>query len=215
MRNSRIFAALLLLLSACTPAAAPDGGDNARDTGRELVSSSACCRSRLSPSTGPKLRRRRTRRRTGPISCSCRTMRPVEQLTSNSWVDQTHVRQKVDRPEPDKDGCRRGQNGKTRSFCGRPRARRFADGRSHRAAARRRRRTEDEAAARTPLRPPHALGESCFDRLPAAGQHTCSAPVVPLARGRTGDIVLRSPPKSGPDPRPGRRLHWRGDHAVS
>lgn len=72
---SGIFAALLLLLSACAPAAVPTEETTPETQGEELVSTLSMLPKQAISIHRPKLRRRRTRRRTGPISCSCRTMR--------------------------------------------------------------------------------------------------------------------------------------------
>lgn len=72
---SGIFAALLLLLSACAPAAAPTEETMPETQGEELVSTLS-----MLPKQAISIHRAETPAeedtgRTGPISCSCRTMR--------------------------------------------------------------------------------------------------------------------------------------------
>lgn len=88
---SGIFAALLLLLSACAPAAAPTEETMPETQGEELVSTLS-----MLPKQAISIHRADT-----PAEEDTETDRTdivfvpyyasVEQLTSNSWVDQTHV----------------------------------------------------------------------------------------------------------------------------
>ena len=88
---SGIFAALLLLLSACAPAAAPTEATTPETQGEELVSTLS-----MLPKQAISIHRADT-----PAEEDTETDRTdivfvpyyasVEQLTSNSWVDQTHV----------------------------------------------------------------------------------------------------------------------------
>ena len=88
---SGIFAALLLLLSACAPAAAPTEATTPETQGEELVSTLS-----MLPKQAISIHRAET-----PAEEDTETDRTdivfvpyyasVEQLTSNSWVDQTHV----------------------------------------------------------------------------------------------------------------------------
>ena len=88
---SRIFAALLLLLSACAPAAAPTEETMPETQGEELVSTLS-----MLPKQAISIHRAET-----PAEEDTETDRTdivfvpyyasVEQLTSNSWVDQTHA----------------------------------------------------------------------------------------------------------------------------
>lgn len=88
---SGIFAALLLLLSACAPAAVPTEETTPETQGEELVSTLS-----MLPKQAISIHRADT-----PAEEDTETDRTdivfvpyyasVEQLTSNSWVDQTHV----------------------------------------------------------------------------------------------------------------------------
>ena len=88
---SGIFAALLLLLSACAPAAVPTEETTPETQGEELVSTLS-----MLPKQAISIHRAET-----PAEEDTETDRTdivfvpyyasVEQLTSNSWVDQTHV----------------------------------------------------------------------------------------------------------------------------
>ena len=88
---SGIFAALLLLLSACAPAAVPTEETTPKTQGEELVSTLS-----MLPKQAISIHRADT-----PAEEDTETDRTdivfvpyyasVEQLTSNSWVDQTHV----------------------------------------------------------------------------------------------------------------------------
>lgn len=88
---SGIFAALLLLLSACAPAAVPTEETTPETQGEELVSTLS-----MLPKQAISIHRADT-----PAEEDTETDRTdivfvpyyasVEQLTSNSWVDQTHA----------------------------------------------------------------------------------------------------------------------------
>ena len=88
---SGIFAALLLLLSACAPAAVPTEETTPETQGEELVSTLS-----MLPKQAISIHRAET-----PAEEDTETDRTdivfvpyyasVEQLTSNSWVDQTHA----------------------------------------------------------------------------------------------------------------------------
>lgn len=73
---SGIFAALLLLLSACAPAAAPTEETMPETQGEELVSTlSMLPKQAISIHRAETPAEEDTETGPGPISCSCRTMR--------------------------------------------------------------------------------------------------------------------------------------------
>lgn len=196
---SGIFAALLLLLSACAPAAAPTEATTPETQGEELVSTLS-----MLPKQAISIHRAETpakedtetdqdRYRVRAVLCVCRAA--DEQLVGGP--DACH---KVDRPEPDKDGCRRGQMGGKRAPCGRPLghvAGGAADGLLLSAQPRGRRRAAPDG--RGLQRAAETFGNADFFAeqklllidICRLGSDTLLDPVVLRAEDGTVDIVLR------------------------
>lgn len=229
---SGIFAALLLLLSACAPAAAPTEATTPETQGEELVSTLS-----MLPKQAISIHRAET-----PAEEDTETDRTdivfvpyyasVEQLTSNSWVDQTHVTKstvlnltKTDAVEVKWEANALLAGGRwvtsqeeLQTVCSYLRSR-AEDGVLH---------LTDEACSA----PAEAFGSAdffaeqklLFDRPLPSGQRHPARPGRSPRGGRHGGhrpADVRADCRRGarkrhalPDPRPGR-LHRRGDHAVS
>ena len=229
---SGIFAALLLLLSACAPAAVPTEETTPETQGEELVSTLS-----MLPKQAISIHRAET-----PAEEDTETDRTdivfvpyyasVEQLTSNSWVDQTHVTKstvlnltKTDAVEVKWEANALLAGGRwvtsqeeLQTVCSYLRSR-AEDGVLH---------LTDEAcsAARRGLRQRRLLcgAEAAFDRPLPSGQRHPARPGRSPRGGRHGGhrpADVRADCRRGarkrhalPDPRP-FWLHRRGDHAVS
>ena len=212
---SGIFAALLLLLSACAPAAVPTEETTPETQGEELVSTLS-----MLPKQAISIHRAET-----PAEEDTETDRTdivfvpyyasVEQLTSNSWVDQTHVTKstvlnltKTDAVEVKWEANALLAGGRwvtsqeeLQTVC-------------------------SYLRARGGLRQCGLLcgAEAAFDRPLPSGQRHPARPGRSPRGGRHGGHYpadVRADCRRGarkrhalPDPRPGR-LHRRGDHAVS